>query len=141
MDQGASTFTFLFTGAFIFIVLYIIFYSWRDVYYFFCMQVLGESRWFVSKEREQFILSELEKIAYYRNLSKKGKEYFYHRVLVFMLNKHFFGDGIKMSDEIKIFITASAVQITFRIRGFYIEHIQLIRVFPQSVGRKWLTIK
>lgn len=38
-----------------------------------------------------------------------------------------------MSDEVKSYISACAVQLTFRIRGFYIEHIQLIRVFPKAV--------
>jgi Mlc titration factor MtfA (ptsG expression regulator) len=116
-----------------FIILYIIFYTWQDALYFFCMQALGNVNWFVSAERQQYILSILSKLDYYNNLSAKGKKYFFNRVVVFILNEHFFGDGIKMSDEVKVYIASCAVQITFRIRGFYIDHIQLIRVFPHSV--------
>ena len=101
--------------------------------YFFLLHYFKLDNFFITRTQQQFILSELVKINYYRNLSKAGKKYFYHRTIVFMLNKHFFGDGIKLSDEIKIYISACAVQLTFRIRGFYIEHIQLIRVFPQHV--------
>ncbi len=101
--------------------------------YFFLLHYFGLDGLFITHSQQQFILSELEKIIYYQNLSKVGKNYFYHRTVVFILNKHFFGDGIKLSDEIKIYISACTVQLTFRIRGFYIEHIQLIRVFPKAM--------
>ena len=105
----------------------------RDVIYFCLIHYFGFINLFISKEKQQNILNELNNIKYYKNLIVTGKNYFYHRVIVFMINKHFFGDGIKISDEVKTYISASAVQLTFRIRGFYIEHIQLIRVFPKAV--------
>ncbi len=122
-----------FLALLIFLFLYIIFSVLRDVIYFFLIHYFGSISLFISKEKQQSILAELNKISYYRKLSADGKEFFYHRVVVFMMNKHFFGDGIKLSDEVKTYISASAVQLTFHIRGFYIEHIQLIRVFPQAV--------
>ena len=120
-------------GLLAFLILYVVYYTWRDMIYFFLMHYCGLIHLFISQSKQQFIQSELSKINYYRNLSVTGKNYFYHRTVVFMLNKKFFGDGIPLSDEIKIYISASAVQLTFRIRGFYIEHIQLIRVFPGAV--------
>ncbi|GDX52879.1 hypothetical protein LBMAG27_19260 [Bacteroidota bacterium] len=120
-------------GLLIFLFLYIVFSVLRDAIYFFLIHYFGLVNLFILKEEQQNILNELNKINYYKNLSVVGKNYFYHRVIVFMINKHFFGDGIKLSDEVKTYISASAVQLTFHIRGFYIEHIQLIRVFPQAV--------
>ncbi|MEI7489227.1 MAG: hypothetical protein WCJ72_17810, partial [Chryseobacterium sp.] len=37
------------------------------------------------------------KFNYYNNLSETGKNYFYHRTVVFMLNKKFFGDMLQQS--------------------------------------------
>lgn len=115
------------------LLLYAIYYSYMDIIYFFLFRYAGLSRIKFSSQKENFIVSELQKIRFYNNLSTKGKKFFLNRVMVFMLSKKFFGDGIKLSDEIKIYIAASAVQITFRIRRFYIDHIHLIRVFPTSV--------
>lgn len=118
---------------FLVIFIFIALNAWRDVLLFLCMQLFGRVNLFLPPARNQFILAELEKNNYYQNLSAKGKLFFYHRVLVFMMSKRFFGDGLTMSDEMKVDIASCAVQLTFRIRGFYIDHIQLIRVFPHSI--------
>lgn len=99
----------------------------------FLIHYLGFINQFISTKNQLNIISDLNKIKYYQNLSISGKSFFYHRVIVFIMNKHFFGDGINLSNEVKTYISASAVQLTFRIRGFYIEHIQLIRVFPKAI--------
>ena len=88
-------------GLLIFLFLYIVFSVLRDAIYFFLIHYFGLVNLFILKEEQQNILNELNKINYYKNLSVVGKNYFYHRVIVFMINKHFFGDGIKLSDEVK----------------------------------------
>lgn len=128
-----TIFAVILIGLTLFLLLYIAFYVLRDVIYFFLIHYLGFINQFISTENQLNIISELKKIKYYQNLSISGKNFFYHRVIVFMMNKHFFGDGINLSNEVKTYISASAVQLTFRIRGFYIEHIQLIRVFPKAI--------
>jgi len=54
------------------------------------------------------------------------------RVLEFMEDKYFVGrEGLIITDEIKLLISASAIQLTFGLRDYKISHLHTINVFPR----------
>ncbi len=75
--------------------------------------------------------------AFYNKLDKKHKRYFEHRVSSFINDKDFIGrNGIKMSDEIKVLISSTAVMLTFGFRDFYIGLINKIVIYPEKFYSK-----
>lgn len=75
----------------------------------------------------------LSAIPYYQRLSVKGKALFLDRVLTFMFSKTFEGkNGLKVTDEMKIMISASAVQLTFGLKRFRLENIETIYIYPET---------
>jgi Mlc titration factor MtfA (ptsG expression regulator) len=73
-----------------------------------------------------------QKNSYFRNLSSDGQQRFLTRVLDFMENKKFVGrEGLVVTDEIRLLISASAVQLTFGFREYSIAHLHTINVFPR----------
>lgn len=54
------------------------------------------------------------------------------RVLEFMEDKYFVGrEGLVITDEIRLLISASAIQLTFGLRDYMITHLHTINVFPR----------
>lgn len=73
-----------------------------------------------------------QKNTYFRNLSAAGQERFLERVYAFMADKEFIGrEGLVVTDEIKVLIAGSAVQLTFGLQDFVIPHLHTINVFPK----------
>lgn len=73
-----------------------------------------------------------QKNPYFRNLSPSGQERFLERVYSFMQDKEFIGrEGLVVTDEIKVLIAGSAVQLTFGLQDFVIPHLHTINVFPK----------
>lgn len=71
--------------------------------------------------------------SFYKNLSEKEKKYFEHRVALFIKDKDFIGrGGCKITDEMKVLISATAVMLTFGFRDFYIGVISKIVVYPNK---------
>ncbi len=71
--------------------------------------------------------------SFYKNLTDKEKKYFEHRVVSFIKDKDFIGrDGNRITDEIKILVSATAVMLTFGFRDFYIGVISKIVVYPNK---------
>ncbi|MCL6294158.1 zinc-dependent peptidase [Jejuia spongiicola] len=70
---------------------------------------------------------------FYKNLTEKEKRYFEHRVALFIKDKDFIGrDGNRITDEVKVLISATAVMLTFGFRDFYIGVISKIVVYPNK---------
>lgn len=71
--------------------------------------------------------------SFYKNLPDKEKKYFEHRVTLFIKDKDFIGrDGNRITDEMKVLISATAVMLTFGFRDFYIGVISKIVVYPSK---------
>ncbi|WP_239021961.1 zinc-dependent peptidase [Pontimicrobium aquaticum] len=68
---------------------------------------------------------------FFSKLNHKQKRYFEHRVAEFIKDKTFIGrDGLLMTDEVKVLISATAVMLTFGFRDFYIGLIDKVFVYP-----------
>lgn len=71
--------------------------------------------------------------SFYNKLTSKQQLYFEHRVCSFITDKTFIGrEGLLISDEVKILISATAVMLTFGFRDFYIALIDNIFVYPNA---------
>ncbi len=74
-----------------------------------------------------------EQFSFYKKLTPKEKRYFEHRVASFIKDKDFIGrDGLIITDEVRILISATAVMLTFGFRDFYIGLISKIVVYPKE---------
>jgi Mlc titration factor MtfA (ptsG expression regulator) len=70
---------------------------------------------------------------YYQKLPVKSKRIFESRVKRFCDLKTFVPkDNLALSDEMKIFISASAVQLTFGLRDYRFLHFDRIEIFPEK---------
>ena len=75
----------------------------------------------------------IDNFPFYNNLASKQKAYFEHRVACFIKDKDFIGrDGLVITDDIMILISATAVMLTFGFRDFYIALISKIVVYPNK---------
>ena len=73
-----------------------------------------------------------ENSPYYASLSPSGQRKFAKRVKDFMDDKDFVGQGIKVTRNMRLLISSSAVQITFGLRHTILLHFRYIHVFPDS---------
>ena len=79
----------------------------------------------------------LKDFLFYGRLSKKEKGYFEHRVACFIEDKTFIGrDELRIDDQVKVLISATAIMLTFGFRDFYIGLIDKIFVYPKSFYSK-----
>ncbi|MCW3104752.1 MAG: hypothetical protein JWO09_3192 [Bacteroidetes bacterium] len=73
-----------------------------------------------------------QKNSYFKNLSAEAQQRFVERVYKFMENKYFVGrEGLVITDEIRVLISAAAVQLTFGLKDYTISHLHTINVFPK----------
>ncbi|MDD7886593.1 zinc-dependent peptidase [Flavivirga sp. 57AJ16] len=71
--------------------------------------------------------------SFYKNLTDKEKKYFEHRVASFIKDKDFIGrEGNRITDEMKVLVSATAVMLTFGFRDFYIGIISKIVIYPHK---------
>ncbi len=79
-----------------------------------------------------------QKSTYFKNLSSGSQEIFVSRVFHFMESKDFIGrEGLVVTDEIRVLISASAVQLTFGLKDYTIAHLHTINVFPRVFFSKF----
>ncbi len=84
----------------------------------------------LSKEHKK-ILADL--FLYYQRLDPKKKNQFEKRVNRFIRLKHFIPrDFPEVSEEMKVLISASAVQLTFGLHEIYLTHFDRILVYPDT---------
>ncbi|MBR9756731.1 MAG: zinc-dependent peptidase [Algicola sp.] len=84
----------------------------------------------ISPEQERLLVSRL---AFYKRLTPKRQRYFKHRLATFINDKEFVGrQGLEMTEEVKVLISATAVMLTFGFRNYVIEGINTILVYPST---------
>lgn len=70
---------------------------------------------------------------FYKKLEDKEKRYFEHRVASLIKDKFFIGrEGLTVTDEMKVLISATAAMLTFGFRDFYIGLINKIFIYPDE---------
>jgi Mlc titration factor MtfA (ptsG expression regulator) len=75
----------------------------------------------------------LSKFPYYANLSSSERIRFYARLRLFMASKKFKPCQIpEVTMEMKVLISASAVQLTFGLDKFIFHHFKTILVYPKA---------
>jgi MtfA peptidase len=88
---------------------------------------------FQSKEKSLEQELYLEKFTYYQTLSAPEKQRFLKRVQSFIYSKDFIGkNGLEITEEIKVMIAASAVQLTFGLKNYLLENIENIFIYPET---------
>lgn len=107
----------------------------RDFYY-------HKVKWQTPIDRSEFLFMNsilINQNSYYKNLSSNGKAKFINRLKYFIATKKFIGkDGLRITEEIKILISASGVQLTFGLGKFAITHFHTIFVYPSIFYSKLL---
>ncbi|HLV38079.1 zinc-dependent peptidase [Xanthomarina sp.] len=80
-------------------------------------------------EHQRAILE--EKFVFYKRLPAKEQKFFEHRLVRFISHKEFVGrNGVVVSEEMKVLISATAVMLTFGFRNFYIRSVKMIFIYP-----------
>lgn len=83
-------------------------------------------------DEDQITLLEKE-VSFYRNLNKRDKAIFRHRLATFLKQKKFIGrEGLVPTDEMKVLIAATAIMLTFGFRNYLIELIDIIVIYPKA---------
>lgn len=94
-----------------------------DNYYYFHLKQLKKSQLEIIKKQFPF----------YNKLESKYKRYFEHRVVSFIEDKTFVGrNGVEVTDEKKVLISATACMLTFGFRNYCIELIDHIFIYPEE---------
>lgn len=74
---------------------------------------------------------------FYKKLSRREKQYFEHRVAVFLKKYPFHGrEGLVITSEMKVLIAATAIMLTFGLRSYLFDVIDKIIVFPDAYYSK-----
>ena len=74
-----------------------------------------------------------QEFSFYNKLKDKERRYFEHRVASFIKDKTFIGrEGLKITDQMKVLISATAVMLTFGFRDYYIGLIDKIFIYPDQ---------
>ncbi len=82
-----------------------------------------------------------QKNPYFRNLTPDAQEIFVDRLFKFMEDKKFIGrEGLVITDEIKVLISAAAIQLTFGLKDYMISHLHAINIFPRIFFSKYLNV-
>lgn len=91
-------------------------------FYFFIKKLTRRQKHVLEKE-----------LPFYNKLSNRHKAHFEHRVASFIKDKDFIGrDGLVITDEVKVLISAIAVKLTFGFRDYYIGIISKIVIYPEA---------
>ncbi|RSK41966.1 zinc-dependent peptidase [Mangrovimonas spongiae] len=84
----------------------------------------------ITSKQEQILVS---KSHFYKRLSPKKRQYFRHRLALFMNEKSFVGrQDMEITEEVKVLISATAVMLTFGFRNFLIGMVDTILVYPAA---------
>ena len=72
------------------------------------------------------------KFSYYRSLAHELKPHFVSRVKSFLDSQEFVGKDLEVTEEMKILISASAIQVTFGLTKYTFDNFNKIIVFPRE---------
>ena len=71
--------------------------------------------------------------SFYKTLEQRQKNRFEHRLVGFMNDKDFVSkDGLHLTEEMKILISATAVMLTFGYRNYKLPNVSAIFIFPSE---------
>lgn len=93
----------------------------------------------VQQVSKQVIVHEIEEILYtksnyYKNLDSENKKKFIKRTLYFITNTEYLGyEGVQITNELKVLIAASAIQLTFGLQICVSQKIKKIRLYPNAM--------
>lgn len=80
-------------------------------------------------EQRQFLFDQLH---FYKHLTPQQRRAFDHRTVRFMQSRTFEArEGVDLTDDMKLLISATAVQITFGMRGYMMREFSRIIVYPR----------
>ena len=75
----------------------------------------------------------IKRFKYYRMLSDRKKQVFSYRVHKFMHLKNFEGrQGLQLTDEMKVLISATAIKLTFGYKNFKMNHFHTFIIYPEA---------
>ena len=75
----------------------------------------------------------INQFKFYSKLGPKHQRVFEHRVASFIKDKYFIGrEGLEVTEEMKVLISATAVMLTFGFRDFYIGLLNRIFIYPNE---------
>lgn len=75
--------------------------------------------------------------AYYAHLSENGQKKFENRLLEFIQSKTFVGhEKLVVTDEMKILISAPAIQLSFGLEDYLFPNFHTINIFPNGFRSK-----
>jgi Mlc titration factor MtfA (ptsG expression regulator) len=104
----------------------------KDGWYLF-LHESGLQKTLITGGERSRINDHLRNFTYYTALSPAGKEKFVDRLFTFMLNKEFKGrSGLVVTEEMRVLISASAIQLTFGLNSYKLESLQIIFIFPDN---------
>jgi hypothetical protein len=109
---------------------YLVYSAMKDGVYLL-LHNLGLRRLFFRDADLQRMSAYLSNFSYYKKLSPKGQDRFISRLITFMLNKEFSGGkGLLVTEEMKVLVSAAAVQLTFGLKKYKLESLQEIILLP-----------
>lgn len=82
--------------------------------------------------RERYKIYLQRSIPHYNQMNEEDKVYFEKRVQKFIDMKKFKGLGVKITDEMKVLVAATAVLITFGHPRVYFSHFWRILIYPNA---------
>ena len=116
-------------GALLLMLMYLFYSAMKDGI-FLLLYSLGIQKLFVKKDVRERIAVYLKDSTYFTPLSAEGKKKFIDRLLVFMINKEFIGSkSLRVTEEMKVLISASATQLTFGLTNYKLETLETIYIF------------
>lgn len=124
----------LFAIAVVFITLYFAYHMIEMVYVMKYNKPLYDNYYFHLKHLQPNQLNILKsQFSFYNKLEGKYKRYFEHRVASFIEDKTFIGrKGVKIDNEKKVLVSATACMLTFGFRNYYIGLIDRIFIYPDE---------
>lgn len=94
-------------------------------------------------ELHKLVENHLLKLEYYQKLSGPGRSRFRNRVVQFLNSKTFIGrDGLEVTTEMMVWVSAAAVQLTFGLREYILPRYNTILLYPESfyyrLSNQWM---
>lgn len=124
--------------AFIIIAIMVIYYFRKEFSAFFHNRVVEAT----PISRDQYLLYHKflnARMEYYQNLSMAGQAKFINRIHRFIASKRFIGrEGQVITEEIKVLIAGAAVQLTFGLDKFVLQHYHTIMIYPREFHSRLL---
>jgi Mlc titration factor MtfA (ptsG expression regulator) len=76
---------------------------------------------------------------FYKNLNKKNKRKFRNRVQHFLINKKIESDQYEVTEEMRVLIAATAIQILFGLEAYYLSYFGNIKLVADPVENNIIT--